>query len=374
MSGPASAGLHALAVAFPEEVRTNEHWHVHHPELVARAQEHALARLWKQEASEAVANPWELAMRRWLDDPFRGSIERRVLGTTETSVALEVEAARAALEASGLRVEDIDLMIVGSFRPDTIGVGNAAFVARELGLHAPAFNLESACSSSVVALHTACGLVQAGHYRRILCVTSCTYTRDADAASSLSWFLGDGAGAFIVGPVADGLGLLGFSSQSTTETCDTWRYDVEPAERGPQICIRTAPETGRILGDFATPYLRDNVLATLGRAGLSLDDVDFFVFNTPTAWFLEFAETALGIEPGRALSTYPLYSNVGPALMPVNLHHAASTGRIAPGDRVLLYSIGSVSTASAALLRWGDVALGPMPRRPSHAGPPPPLL
>jgi 3-oxoacyl-[acyl-carrier-protein] synthase-3 len=49
---------------------------------------------------------------------------------------------------------------------------------------------------------------------------------------------------------------------------------------------------------------------------------------------------------------------VGPALLPVNLHRAASSGRLRPDDLVLLYTVGSVSSAGAVVLRWGDVALG----------------
>jgi 3-oxoacyl-[acyl-carrier-protein] synthase-3 len=57
------------------------------------------------------------------------------------------------------------------------------------------------------------------------------------------------------------------------------------------------------------------------------------------------------------VNTYPRFANVGPALLPVNLHDAAP--RLHAGDHVLVFSIGSVSTAGAAVLRWGDVALGP---------------
>lgn len=369
MSMPVAAGLQALAVAFPQAVRTNDHWREHHPRLVEAAEGSALARLWEHQ--DALTDPFDAAMQRYLQDPFRGSVERRVLGPGESSVTLEVEAARAALLAAALEPDQIDLAIVTSFRPDTIGVGNAAFVARELGLRAPAWNLETACSSSVVALHTASGLVRAGQYRRVLCVSSCTYSRDIADDDSLSWFLADGAGAFVVGEEPEGYGLLAFASQSTTDTCDTWRFDLEGGERVPRVRMRSSPDTGRVLRASSTHYLRTTVSAALERAGLRHADVDFFVFNTPTAWFLEFAERALELSPGRALSTYPLYSNIGPALMPANLHHAASTGRIARGDRVLLYSIGSVSTASAAVLRWGDVALGPAPTRPHGAGPAP---
>ena len=47
-----------------------------------------------------------------------------------------------------------------------------------------------------------------------------------------------------------------------------------------------------------------------------------------------------------------------PALPTTNLHHAAREGRLAPGDLVLVYAVGSASSAMASVLRWGDVALG----------------
>ena len=87
--------------------------------------------------------------------------------------------------------------------------------------------------------------------------------------------------------------------------------------------------------------------------------VAFFVFNTPTAWFAEFAAGTLGVSPSRTVDVNPKYGNIGPALLPVGLHEAAREGRIRRGDLVLCYSVGSVSTAHAAVLRWGDVAIAP---------------
>lgn len=59
------------------------------------------------------------------------------------------------------------------------------------------------------------------------------------------------------------------------------------------------------------------------------------------------------------LSVYPLYADAGPALL--GLHHAAVWQDFRPGDLVLLYSAGGVSSRSAAVVRWGEVALGPLP-------------
>jgi 3-oxoacyl-[acyl-carrier-protein] synthase-3 len=280
---------------------------------------------------------------------------------------LEVKVARDALAAAGMGVGDVDLIIVSSFLPDQLGVGNAPFLARELGTKCAAWNLEATCASSIVAFQTACGLVQAGQYRNVLVVVSCTYSRVADEADTLSWFTGDGVGAFVVGKVKDGEGLLGMKTVATTETCNTFYYEADPTSpRGTDaIVMRCTRETGRVLHETSEPHLRACCMGALDDAKLKLRDVDFVVTNTPSSWFAAFVARALGIDRARTIDTYPKYANIGGALMPTNLYAAAEAGKIKPGSVVLLYGFGGVSTASAAVLRWGPVGLG---TSPSSAG------
>lgn len=354
------AGLTALAVWFPAHVRTNDEVRARHPAVVADAEERSLARMFAVTEPE---NEFDRAMQPYVRDPFRGTVERRVLGAGESGVGLEVAAARAALAASALGPGDVDCLISSAFVPDEIGVGNAVFVARELGLDCEAWNLETACSGSVVGLRTAASLVRAGEHRRVLVTVSCNYSRTAVDSDTLSWFVGDGAAAMLVGAVPAGEGYLGGVAVHTAATCGSWFYALEEADGGPRIAMRATPGTGRVLSRTAPAYLRACVEGAARKAGVSLRDIAFFVFNTPTAWFAEFAARELGIDLERTVSTYPRFANTGPVLMPTNLHHAASQGRIARGDLVMLFSIGSVSSASAAVIRWGEVALGPPIKR-----------
>jgi 3-oxoacyl-[acyl-carrier-protein] synthase-3 len=117
------------------------------------------------------------------------------------------------------------------------------------------------------------------------------------------------------------------------------------------------PNAGRVMRDSAADQLRTCVHGVLARAGAKLDDVSFFIFNTPVAWFARFCARTLGIDPERTISVYPSYGNMGAALTTANLYHAAHAGKIRRGDLVLVYAIGSTSTAGATLMRWGDVAL-----------------
>jgi 3-oxoacyl-[acyl-carrier-protein] synthase-3 len=361
MSG--TAGIRALAVSFPRTVRTNEHWRERYPEMVADAEQKTLARIWAGPSGPAASSdPFDAEMAPYLSDPFRGTVERRVLAPGETSLMLEAQAAREALAAAAMTPGDVDLMIVSSFLPDTIGVGNAAFLARELGLRGAAWNLETACTSSVVALQTACALVQSGQYRNVLVVVSCTYSRVAEETDSLSWFLGDGAGAFVVGPAAAGEGFMGARVIHTGVTCGTFYYDlVADPGAAPRVRMQATAATGRVLKETAVPFLRECAEGAAHAAGVSLRDIDFFAFNTPTAWYAAFCTRALGVDPSRTISTYPRYANIGPALMTANLFHAAREGRVRKGDLVMVYAVGSVSSAAAAVMRWGDVSLGREP-------------
>jgi len=349
--------MRSLAVAYPP-VRTNDWWRERYPALVSSAEQAALSRVWNDAHTTDETRSFDAAMRPYLDDPFRGTRERRVCGPDDSSFTLEVTAARRALEAAGRAPSDIDLCLVASFRSEGIGVGNGAFLVRELGLRCPAINFETACSSSVVGLHTAASLIAAGGYRSVLVVVSCTYCRDADPSDSLSWFLGDGAGAFLV-EREQGLGrVLGFATIPTESTCDAFAYHLATdAEGRPRVDMRAGKDAGPELRRTAAPFLKTCVSRALEDAKLTLSDVGFFVFNTPTAWYADFCAKELGIANESTVSTYSRYANIGPALMPANLHAAAREKKIERGDLVLAYSVGSVSTASAVVFEWGDVAV-----------------
>ncbi len=357
------AGMKSLAVSYPRQIRTNDYFREKYPEVVANAEQKSLAKIWASPAdSSARVEAFDAEMEPYLKDPFRGAVRRRVLSAGENAVSLELEAARGAIAAARMDATDIDLLIACSFMPDTLAVGNAAVLAEKLGLKGAAWNLETACSGSVVGLQTAAALVRAREHRNVLVVTSCTYSRDADESDSLSWFLGDGAGAFVVGPSAAQEGILGGMTVHTADTCGAFRHELTSEPGGaPTIRMLSGASAGKVLRESSIVYLQKCCDGALRSAGTKLDDIDFFVFNTPTAWYARFCARALGIDPAKTIDTYPLYANIGTALMPANLYRAARSGLIPRGALVLVYSIGSASSASSAVMRWGDVALGPDP-------------
>jgi 3-oxoacyl-[acyl-carrier-protein] synthase-3 len=264
----ASAGMLSLSVNYPRRVVTNADIRSRAPAVVAETERKTMARLWAgQRKSDEELGIWAAMMEPHLRDPFRGTIERRHLAPGESSLSLELVAAREAIMRCGLEPRDIDLVIGTSFLPDQIGVGNATFVCKHLGLRAAAWNLESACSGTLVAFQTACALVQAGKFEKILVVTSCAYSRYSDPEDTFGWFLGDGAAAFVVGEVPAGEGLLAQASRNTAEICGTFRYDLDVDAGGtPRILIRADDSAGRALAEHQDGYVRSMTQEALARA------------------------------------------------------------------------------------------------------------
>ncbi len=351
-------GIRSIAVSFPSIVRTNDYYKENYPDVYKKADKKTLARLMSLAQSNP-SNDFELEMFPYLEDPFRGSVERRVLGIGESSLTLEYSAAKDALLSAKLSPNDVDLIIACSVLPENIGAGNAAFIARELGLQCGAWNLDATCGSTPVALQTAAALVQTGVHRNVLVVVSCTFSRLADENDTLSWFWGDGAGAILITPLEVNQGILGTKIVNTGVLCDQFRIKAKASEQGnAKLYMHVAKNANQVTSETATQLLRTCCDGAIEKVGVTLDEIDFFIFNTPNAWFAKFCVRVLGIDPNRTINLYPVYANIGPVLPIANMYHAAQMGKIRSDDLVLMYSFGAAGSAAATVMRWGDVALG----------------
>ncbi|HEY9629842.1 MAG TPA: 3-oxoacyl-[acyl-carrier-protein] synthase III C-terminal domain-containing protein [Coleofasciculaceae cyanobacterium] len=361
MTGSA-VGICSLAVSFPSVIRTNEYWYETFPEL-ANAQ---AKRVRSSKTRSSYSNPeldiWSQEVAPYLNDPFRGNVERRILAEAESPLMLECCAAQDALAAANLCPDDIELAIASTLFSEL--VGNAPSIARQLRLRCPAWNLESTCSSALVALQTAHRLVQAGEYRNALVVVSQFGSRAVDEADTLSWSMGDGVGALVVSSLQPHQGVLSTSLISTRETCGAYAHElVADAQGVPRIRTRTG-ENASAIAETAVAFVRTCCEEAVTKAGVQLDQIDFFAFNTPTAWYASVCARALGIDPARTINLYPRYANVGAVLPIANLYHAAASGKLRENDLVLVYTNGAGATAGATVMRWGKVGLGTVPAPP----------
>ena len=351
-------GLRSLALRFPSRVVTNSHWHEHHPDMVAQLEQSALNRTWSP--GDEPKSVFDATMRPYLADPFRGCKQRYWLADGESETKLEADAGRDALAAAGLDVSDVDYLMVGSFPPPQINVGNAAYVARELGVRCPSVNVEATCSSTLIALQLACALIQSGQAKCVLSINSCWYSRPAPSDEVVSIANGDGVCAMVVTQVDEPF-LLAAHTINTSSTCDALRYELDLKDGKPCVRMRLQRHAGRVIREAAERCLKECVHGALDRANVSEDAIRFFGFNAAAAWLVPFSVATLGIDPERTINTHSTFANTGPVLVPTSLFYGAKAGQFGPSDTVMMFGIGNTSNASAMVVRWGKVALAATP-------------
>ncbi len=364
-----AAGITALSVHLPRTVRSNEWWRRVAPDFIAGLERRAAGQVWEGGAD---ANPWQQAMAPYLDDVFRGTRRRRVLAPGENAHDLEEGAVRRLFEATGLSPKDIDLVMVSCLFPDQYVLGDAIGLAERMGFACPCINVESACGVAIADLGMAAALVETGRMRRVLIVTACTYSRSADPDNPMSLTSGDGAAAMLVSAVPAGHGLRSWKSYTTLESARAFDYAIDP-DPVQRYMLKMLPnrEAGRALEACALKYLPLACGEALRAAGLGIDRVRFAALTTPTAWFADFASRVLGLPREAIADTYPETANTGPVLMPQNLYEGARRGLFGPGDDVLLFTLGSMSTSGAAVVRMSEMILAPEGEEPVEEPLPP---
>ncbi|NEZ61543.1 3-oxoacyl-ACP synthase [Leptolyngbyaceae cyanobacterium CCMR0082] len=358
------SGISSLAVSFPKTIRTNDYWRQKYPELIPQPRDRRGRKSIQENPALDNLDIWSRAVSPYLSDPFRGNVERRVVDEHESSLMLECAAAKAALDASNLASNQIDLIIVSSLFAEGAGGGNAVALANQLGLSVPAWNLDSTCSGALIALQNACALVQTGEYAKVLVVASHLGSHAVEPSDTLAWSMGDGAGAFVVEALKLGQGLLGSKVVNTASTCGAYIHELVIDQAGnPRYLTRTG-ENMSMLAATAVDFVHDCCTEAIKAAGVTLEQIDYFAFSTPTPWYSQVCARALGINSERVINLYPRYANIGPVYPIANLYHGVLDGKICENDLVLVYSNGAGATAAAMVIRWGCTALGPAPAPP----------
>jgi 3-oxoacyl-[acyl-carrier-protein] synthase-3 len=131
--------------------------------------------------------------------------------TVESAGSLGTEAARNAVESSGVDPAEIDHLIFCSFTYNNLFPGEHVKLLKDLGIDCGAFQMTAACAGSLYGLVLATSLVRSGQCRNVLVVGTECLSRCTDPADPITAILfGDAAGAMVVGrkdPAAPG-GLL----------------------------------------------------------------------------------------------------------------------------------------------------------------------
>jgi 3-oxoacyl-[acyl-carrier-protein] synthase-3 len=274
-----------------------------------------------------------------------GITERRVADPGERLSDLAARAGLDALDRSGVAPDSLDLVIVATSTADEAMPAAAPTVAGAIGAtNAGAFDVDAACSGFLSAFDVACAQVESGRADSVLVIGADLMSRlvDPDDKRTAALF-GDGSGAVVVA-AADGARV-----GPTVMRSDAAGGSFIHADGGPASLVMDGHETFKA----AVARLAEVTLDALQLAGLTLRDVDLFVYHQANARILSAVGERLALDPARVVNAIGLLGNTSAASIPLALDAAERAGSLRPGARVLLAAFGAGFTWGATTLEWG---------------------
>ncbi len=263
---------------------------------------------------------------------------------------LGLQAAISALEAAGRTADDIDLIVVATSTPDMVFPSTACIIQRKLGVHGcAAFDLQAVCSGFVYGLSVVDSMIRTGLASKALLIGSEVFSRILDFNDRGTCVLfGDGAGAVVVEAV-DRPGIL------ASELHADGRYlDI--------LCTPGTVSGGKVLGDpflkmegqavfkLAVNVLEKVARSVLAKADRTEADIDWLIPHQANIRIMESTARKLKLPGDRLIVTVDEHGNTSAASIPLALDVAVRTGRIKPGDTVMLEGVGGGFTWGAVLL------------------------
>jgi 3-oxoacyl-[acyl-carrier-protein] synthase-3 len=263
---------------------------------------------------------------------------------------LALEASRKALEAAGLRAQDIDLIIVATSTPDMVFPSTACILQDKLGSHGcPAFDVQAVCSGFVYALSVADAMIQTGAASKALVVGAEVFSRIIDFKDRTTCVLfGDGAGAVVL-QASDTPGILASDlhadGQHVGILCVPGHVSGGSALGNPLLQM-----DGQAVFKLAVGVLEETARAVLTKAGKTEADIDWLIPHQANIRIMQSTARKLKLPMDKVIVTVDQHGNTSAASIPLALDSAVRVGKIKKGETLMLEGVGGGFTWGAVLL------------------------
>jgi len=285
-----------------------------------------------------------------------GIRERRIAADGEFTSHLAVKAAQRALDNSGAKATDLDLIVLATATPDETFPATATRVQAALGMtRGSAFDVQAVCAGFIYGLSVADSMIKSGIASTALVIGAETFSRILDWNDRGTCVLfGDGAGAVLLKAeqgqgTAHDRGILAHALHS-----DGRQHDILYVDGGPSSTRTTG--LLRMEGKEVFKHAVINMAAVVGevldKAGLTAKDIDWLVPHQANKRIIDGTGRKLGLPPERVVVTVDKHANTSAASIPLALDTAVGDGRIKRGDLLLLEGIGGGLAWGASLVRW----------------------
>ncbi len=302
------------------------------------------------------------------------------------SADLGVEAARSALEAAQVEVDEVDYLICATMTPDHYFPGSGGLIQSRLGMPPrPALDIRQQCAGYAYGLQMVDAVIGSGMARTVLLVGcdvhSCLLPfsdrtwqalLDGDvevSAEDYEWnnrfrhmvvLFGDAAGAMVfrASEEDDGRGILGSELYVDGNHLDILRVPGAGSASRPWITREmleaggTVPVMdGRSVFKLAVTKMPQVTLSLLAAQGFTLDDLDLLIMHQANLRICEAAQKQMRLEDDKVHNNIQRYGNTTSATLPLAFHEAREAGKAPPGSLVAFTALGAGLHYGSVLLR-----------------------
>ena len=282
-----------------------------------------------------------------------GIVERHIAADNELASDLALQASLRAIEAAGIGVDEIDLVIVATTTPDQVFPSTACILQDKLGIknRGAAFDMQAVCGGFVYAMNTADLYIRGRQAKTVLVVGAEVLSRILDWSDRTTCVLfGDGAGAVVLraseepGIVAAKLHADGrhrgmLKAEGNVRNGEVQGYPFIKME-------------GQAVFKFAVKALSEVVEEVLAENKLQGSDIAWLVPHQANIRIMEATAKKLGMSMDNVIVTVATHGNTSAASIPLALDAGVRDGRIKPGQNILLEAIGGGFTWGAVLIKW----------------------
>ena len=287
-----------------------------------------------------------------------GIKERRILkGENKGSSDLGAEAIKLLLKKTNTSVEEIDLIICATATPDMMFPSTACIISDKIGANnICAFDIMAACSGFLYAVTTASKFIESGTYKKAIVVGADKMSSIVDYTQRTTCVLfGDGAGAVLLEPNSEGLGVQDTILKSDGSGREFLKLKAGGSLRPASHETVDAKEhyiyqDGQPVFKAAVKNMADVSEEIMNRNNLNADDIAWLVPHQANKRIIDATSKRMGIGDDKVMRNIERYGNTTAATIPLCLWEWED--KLNKGDNLILAAFGGGFTWGSIYLKW----------------------
>ena len=289
-----------------------------------------------------------------------GIYKRYLSAKDETAVDMAEKAALKLFEEHQIDKSLIDFVILCTQSPDYFLPTSACILQDRLGLteDCGAYDYDLGCSGYVYGLGMAKGLIESGQAKNVLLLTSETYTKYIHPQDkSCKTIFGDGASASLISADVSENGMNAQILQPTYRTLGSKYHTLIVANGASKHTQKDGKDElsddgsfvknannlfmdGKEIFEFSAIRVPELLYKNLEINGLSLEDIDWFVFHQANQYMLNFVKMKCKLPPDKFVMDLADGGNTVSSTIPIVLSKMEVQGKIGKGQNIALSGFG----------------------------------